>query len=221
METKICTKCGESKDLEEYHKDNRCRDGRYSECKSCHNVVQKKYKKSNKGKAANAKYDKSSKGKAKQAKYYKTDKGKAAHTKAHAKYMKTDKGKAAAARSHNNSSYWKSKTLSTLNDKEWNYIVFTAQNNKCACCHRTFTDELEPTRDHIYPVSKGGDFTISTVQALCQTCNSEKGVKYIDYRTDYHKEMIKKYNKKEETSPLLPIYYSPPATAFVKIISSA
>ncbi len=183
---KICSKCGINKALEEYYKDALKEDGRRSECKSCYN----KYQKSDKGKAAHAKYKKSDKGKSiqakKDAKYQKSDKGKATQ----AKYYKTDKGKAAIARGHHKSSYWKSKTLNTLDEKEFDYIIFL-QNNKCACCRRTFTDELKPTRDHIYPVSKGGNFTKETVQALCQSCNSTKGIKYIDKRTDYHKEMIK------------------------------
>jgi 5-methylcytosine-specific restriction endonuclease McrA len=186
---KICTKCGINKALEDFYEDSRHKDGRQSECKSCHKLAQAKYDKSDKGKLRDAKYEKSDKGKLTRAKYAKSDKGKLRD----AKYMKTDKGKATVARKNSKSRYWKSKTINTLNDKEFNYIVFTAQNNKCACCGRTFTDELKATRDHIYPVSKGGDFTKETVQALCQSCNSKKNTKYIDYRTDNHKEMIRNY----------------------------
>ena len=37
MESKICTKCGETKPLDEFKKDKRQSGGRGSHCKSCHN----------------------------------------------------------------------------------------------------------------------------------------------------------------------------------------
>ncbi len=188
---KICTKCGKNKALEEYY-------SRQSECKSCNNARQREHRKTDKGKAARARYNKSDKGKVTQAKYNKSDESKAAKAKyrksdegkaANAKYKKTDKGKAMIARSNSNKKYWKSKTLNTLEAKEFNYIIFL-QDGKCAWCGRTFTDELKPTRDHIYPVSKGGDFIKENVQALCQSDNSKKGIQEIDYRSEMHKKMI-------------------------------
>jgi NAD-dependent SIR2 family protein deacetylase len=41
METKTCTKCGETKPLDEFHKNPKTRDGRQPHCKSCR-VSQKK-----------------------------------------------------------------------------------------------------------------------------------------------------------------------------------
>lgn len=37
---KTCSKCQESKPLDEYYKDNRQQDGKYSACKACHNTFQ-------------------------------------------------------------------------------------------------------------------------------------------------------------------------------------
>lgn len=175
--TKVCTKCKKNKPLEDYYKDARVKDGRASECKSCRIAVQINYNKSDKGKLTRSKHRKS-------------DKGKATRAKILAKYLKTGKGKAMIARKNHKRNISISNTLCTLSDKEFNYIVFTAQKNKCACCGRTFNDELKPTRDHIYPVSKGGNFTKETVQALCGSCNSRKGVQTIDYRTEQHIKCI-------------------------------
>ena len=51
-------------------------------------------------------------------------------------------------------------------------------DNRCLKCK-----EKKPlTRDHIKPINLGGDDIASNIQPLCQSCNSSKGTKYIDYR---------------------------------------
>ena len=136
MLKKICSKCGKNKLLEQYYKDNRAKDGRYSDCKSCSNATSKKYNAEHKREIAE----------------------------------------------------------NTLTVEEFNCILFL-QNYQCIGPNHEgsrYFDEVEPQKDHIVPVSKGGNFTKETVQALCKSCDSKKGTKYIDYRTDYHKEMIRK-----------------------------
>lgn len=51
-------------------------------------------------------------------------------------------------------------------------------DNKCLCCGK----KKSLTIDHIIPVSCGGTSDISNIQPLCQSCNSTKGTKTIDYR---------------------------------------
>ncbi|MBA7487094.1 hypothetical protein ES707_22656 [subsurface metagenome] len=41
MKTKLCTKCGEEKSLEEFHRCKSNKDGRYSNCKICKNAKNK------------------------------------------------------------------------------------------------------------------------------------------------------------------------------------
>ena len=222
--TKVCTKCGESKALEDYYEDSRHKDGRFSECKSCRNVVQIKYNKSDEGKASHvkytktnkgrtvhakakarynesdkgkatkaktdAKYKKSDKGKTADAKYKKSDKGKVVYVKANAKYMKTDKGKATAIRRNHNRRSREKGTLKNFNAKEGNFILYDLQDNKCACCGRTFTNKFRPTLDHIKPVIKGGALIKENVQYLCRKHNGMKYTKEIDYRSEYHKHII-------------------------------
>lgn len=224
---KICTKCGKDKDLGEYYKNDRHKDGKQSACKNCCNIMGKKYridhkqktakygekyrktkqykltrikyKKSDKGKLTQAKYSKSEKRKKIDVKYRKTNKGRLADIRTTKKYRATDKGKASIARINHNRRINIAKTINTLTDKEFNYIIFL-QDNQCIGpdCEsgRYFTNKVKPTRDHINPVKLGGDFTIYTVQALCNSCNSKKGTNYVDYRSKYHKKIITNYNHK-------------------------
>jgi 5-methylcytosine-specific restriction endonuclease McrA len=191
---KVCTKCGKSNPLEDYYKHSLAKDGRASKCKSCHKLAQAKYAKSDKGRLVNVKahvkYDKTEKGKATTAKYFKTDKGKLAI----AKYNKTSRGKLTKARTNHNRRINIANTKNNFTIKESKLILFL-QNYQCAnpnCECGRFFDMVEPTLDHIVPVELSGDLIKENVQYLCQSCNSSKGIKYIDYRSETHKQMIER-----------------------------
>lgn len=52
-------------------------------------------------------------------------------------------------------------------------------DNRCLACGR---NDVPLTADHVVPVSCGGSNYIDNIQPLCQSCNSSKGTKTIDYR---------------------------------------
>lgn len=72
----------------------------------------------------------------------------------------------------------------TLQDWEWEVICYLA-GDKCVSC-----GSEKITLDHIIPVSEGGNHTVDNVQPLCQSCNSSKRTKVIDYRPDNLKSFI-------------------------------
>jgi len=55
----------------------------------------------------------------------------------------------------------------------WRSILYQ-QNFKCAKCKGKRKLEM----DHIIPILKGGQHTVSNIQALCKPCNVRKGAYY-------------------------------------------
>lgn len=66
--------------------------------------------------------------------------------------------------------------------QEWERLK-TKYDNKCAICGKY----TKLTKDHIIPLSKGGNNYISNIQPLCRNCNSKKNNKIL-YNTS---ELIK------------------------------
>jgi 5-methylcytosine-specific restriction endonuclease McrA len=51
--------------------------------------------------------------------------------------------------------------------------------NKCLCCG---VSGVKLTIDHVVPIKLGGPNIIENAQPLCQSCNSKKHIKIMDYR---------------------------------------
>ena len=65
-----------------------------------------------------------------------------------------------------------------IEENEWLKIL-EENNFRCFCCG---SDALPLTKDHVIPLSLGGEDREFNIQPLCQICNSEKGDRIIDYR---------------------------------------
>lgn len=62
-------------------------------------------------------------------------------------------------------------------EAEWLALKFY-YGNRCAYCGKR-TAKL--TKDHVYPVSKGGTDNIANIVPACQSCNSRKGAKIVRF----------------------------------------
>jgi len=101
--SKTCTKCKQSKSLSEFNKCLRNKDGHHPWCRSCQNIYQRQYEKTEKGKTVNQRSRKSEKGRATQNRRDQTEERKA-HLKRYARseegkivqdrFRKSEKGKA-------------------------------------------------------------------------------------------------------------------------------
>jgi 5-methylcytosine-specific restriction endonuclease McrA len=71
-------------------------------------------------------------------------------------------------------------SVGTITTQEWQalkeFYCFT-----CLCCGKQ-EPEIELTHDHVKPLVMGGENTIENSQPLCGSCNRRKGARWIDYR---------------------------------------
>jgi 5-methylcytosine-specific restriction endonuclease McrA len=66
--------------------------------------------------------------------------------------------------------------------EEWNRLK-SMYGNQCLACGKT---EVELTRDHVTPLTRGGSDNINNIQPLCRSCNCRKRTAEIDYRPAYY-----------------------------------
>ena len=176
MKTKVCTKCGVEKPLSEFYKN---KGGKYEvrgDCKECYGSYNSKYYGKNKEIILKQ-----------QLQYYEENKEET--LKRQAIYRNSERG-AIIRRLCNQRRRTKVRKLEkTLTVDQW-YLILELQKNQCAKCKDKFTNNNISTQDHIVPVVNSGPFTVHNIQALCQSCNSKKKTKTIDYRTKEHKQKI-------------------------------
>lgn len=179
MQQKTCKKCGETKDVTLFSKS---KTGYTSPCKECKRLASKKYHeehreyfslKTKQWRKENTEYNA-----ARCKKWLKENEDhiKEWRVEYSKKYRSVNKDKIYSyVRKYRNV---KLNAQGQHSENEWMRLV-RLYNNLCLACGKT---NIVLTRDHIIPLSKGGSDYIWNIQPLCQSCNSKKHVKKIDYR---------------------------------------
>lgn len=62
----------------------------------------------------------------------------------------------------------------TLDDWRW---LLDLYENKCAYCDMEL---MQPTQDHVIPLSKGGTHTLSNIVPACMKCNQKKNAQDVE-----------------------------------------
>ena len=196
MSTKLCTKCGEDRELYEFSKASGRKDGLKIICKVC----DKEYYQANKEAIAvrMAEYYQANKeniltqtavyyqnNKVQKAEYQQTNKeaiavrmaeynqtNKEARAVYMSEYLQTPKGKLSSKNSnHKRRALVKSGSIST---EELEKLI--EDNTECFYCGCDITD-VNRHIDHFIPLSKGGLHDLQNLVVACATCNMKKGDK--------------------------------------------
>jgi len=88
-------------------------------------------------------------------------------------YCKTENGKAANQRGHFARRAREREIINNLTFDEWLEIL-KRYSWKCAYCGIGFDLFNRPERDHIIPISKGGNNTRKNIVPACRSCNAKK-----------------------------------------------
>lgn len=191
MEGKACTKCDEWKNLNNFYKGKRFKDGYENQCKKCRlkaMAISNEKRKEDRLKY-NKEYYKRTREKQllykqKNAEHYRKYKqkyylaNKEYYRKKEKEYRQTEQGKEARFNAElkrrskkNNVRFTPIQRKYILNRDKWK-----CQNCDCKV-HDSSKNWNTPNKahiDHILPISKGGDSEPSNLQTLCRTCNLSK-----------------------------------------------
>ena len=88
-------------------------------------------------------------------------------------YRKTENGKASKQRSKSRRRAIMKEIVNTLTSQEW-LDLLEAHDYKCAYCGVEFDCENLPEKDHVIPISKGGDNIKENIVPACRNCNAKK-----------------------------------------------
>jgi 5-methylcytosine-specific restriction endonuclease McrA len=180
MAAKKCTKCGETKPLDQFHKHNECKDGLRPDCKACTYAACRARLKPEKHREYCRSYRVKNPGKDRE--YY--EKNKAALIPKMVEYNRRNKAaylaKMRAWRKANPQKVqvWIRNRRAKLKGLNGSHTIsdilflMNEQKGKCVYCLCDIRPEFQV--DHIVPVALGGSNDKGNLQLLCKPCNLDK-----------------------------------------------
>ncbi|MBA7573652.1 HNH endonuclease [Candidatus Atribacteria bacterium 1244-E10-H5-B2] len=94
-------------------------------------------------------------------------------------YSKTENGKATHQRAKYRRRTILKNTINTLTAQEW-LDILVKHDCRCIYCGKKLIDSFDTTRDHVIPISKGGNNVKENIVPACKSCNSKKGKKIME-----------------------------------------
>jgi 5-methylcytosine-specific restriction endonuclease McrA len=64
-------------------------------------------------------------------------------------------------------------------------------STRCNYCERIFTESNYKTKEHIIPLSKGGNYQLENLVWVCNECNNFRGNKDLPYFYNQIEELLK------------------------------
>lgn len=156
MGTKACAHCQQHKPLAEFPRNKSRADGYMSVCLECN-------------RARNQRYHAEHPDRFRQRYAATPD----VFKRRAAAYRKTASGKASEARSKAKRIALLMQSETRLTEAEWMQIL-GRYKWCCYLCGFSFTRHDPPTKDHIVPLSRGGDDSPANIAPACRSCNSAK-----------------------------------------------
>ena len=202
--TRNCTKCGEIKDLSEFHKARFGHLGRSSRCKSCQELRYDRGRKRNRELTTGRKVCSTCQREKPLARYMwskqrqryygrckdcfnalnraRYNKNRSLYISCSRKWQRSNKDATRLIQKRRKALKKGANGSHTL--LEWRTLL-ERYDYYCLKCGRR-EPEITLTQDHIVPISKGGSDYITNIQPLCVSCNCSKKLNTADYRTLEH-----------------------------------
>lgn len=173
-ETKACTKCGEVKPLEAFHRDKRNKDGLMGRCRDC-NRDRMRQRRQDQTKLE-LDYD--------SRRRWLARGGREVHRQASQRWHAEQGSEYHTAAAHRR----RARALAggSYSTADWTRLVNRFQG-RCAYCHER-PDVLHV--EHVVPLSRGGTNTIGNLLPACRSCNLSKGAKLlVEWRAAREREV--------------------------------